>query len=341
MTAETTEAIPSSIIQPEPLTAFLPNERLPLDTGNQAPGQICLANEARFTSTFFSQALTTYSTGWRDPNNIEATLDFLYPPVQVGRRFEFKKADNSEAFYSESDDIRSIGADFKRLEYRGSSVNEKTLNKGLTIRVDLDQVAGMPNWRELYTSRLLSRLLRNELRRGINAISTVATNTAKTWDTTAGKDPDQDILTDLIAAVDDSGIRPNRLLFGDTAWNKRLISHRAQASAGGFASSSLTPTELASFLGLDGVMISRERYQSSATAKSKITPDIVLEFFALDGMTTDDASNTKRFWTAAEGDQKYRVFEQQVSAKFVDITVEHYSNVVVTSTVGLRKLTIS
>ena len=32
-----------------------------------------------------------------------------------------------------------------------------------------------------------------------------ATNTAKTWDTTAGKDPDQDVLTDLIAAVEKAG----------------------------------------------------------------------------------------------------------------------------------------
>ena len=36
-----------------------------------------------------------------------------------------------------------------------------------------------------------------------------------------------------------------------------------------------------------------------------------------------------------------RVYEQQVSAKMIDLTVEHYSNVLVTSTVGLRTLTIS
>ena len=327
--------------QPEATPTLFANEQLPLDNGNQAPGQICLANEARFITAFYSEPLTTYSVGWRDPNNIEATLDFLFPPVQVGRRFEYKKADNAEAFYSDPDDIRSIGADFKRLEYRGTTMMDKTVNKGLTIRVDLDQVGGMPNWRELYTSRLLARLLRNELRRGITLVANAATGTAKTWDTTVGKDPDQDILTDLIACVDDSGVRPNRILFGDVAWNKRMISHRAQATAGGFASAGLAPAALAPFLGVDGVMVSRERYQTTATLKSKVTPDIVLEFFGMDGLTTDDASNTKRFWTSADGGQKYRVFEQQVSAKMVDISVEHYSNVLVTSTVGLRKLTIS
>lgn len=281
-------------------SVFAPHERLQRDTGNLVPGQVVLANEARFTAAFYSEPLTAYTVGWKDNASIEQTLDFLFPPVQAPRRFEFKKADNSEAFYSETDDVRAIGADFKRVEYKGSTVLEKTLNKGLTIRVDLDQVASINNWRELYTARLLQRLLRSELRRGIGQTSGAATNSAKTWDTSAGKDPDQDILTDLIAAVDDSGVRPNRVLFGDVAWNKRLIAHRAQTSAGGFASAGLTKQELASFLNIDRIEISRERYQSTNTAKAKVVPDIVLSFFAEDGVTIEDPTNTKRFWTPVD-----------------------------------------
>lgn len=321
--------------------SFAPHERMTRDTGNPTPGQIVLANEARFTASFYSEPLTAYTVGWKDLANIEATLDFLFPPVQAPRRFEFKKADNSEAFYSETDDSRAIGADFKRVEYKGSSVLEKTINKGLTIRVDLDQVAAIQNWRELYTARLLQRLLRNELRRAITQAATAATNTAKTWDTTAGKDPDQDVLTDLIAAVDDSGVRPNRILYGDVAWNKRLISHRAQATAGGYASAGMTIAELASFFGIERIVISRERYQATNTTKAKVMPDIVLSFYGEDGVTMDDPTNFKRFWTPAEGGGKYRVYEQPVSSKLIDLTVEHYSNVVTTSTVGLRKLTIT
>lgn len=329
------------ILQNSVVRAFEPSERLAIDTGNPAPGVVCLANEARFTASFASEPLTNFATTWRDNNNIEETLDFLFPPVQAPRRFEFKKADNSEAFLSESDDVRSIGADFKHVEYKGTSVLEKTLNKGLTMRVDLDGVAGMPNWREIYTTRLLQRVLRNELRRAIAAAVAAATNTAKTWDTTAGKDPDQDILNDLVAAVDDSGVRPNRILFGDGAWTKRLLAHRAQATAGGYASADKTLQELASWLGIERVYVSRERYQSSAAAKSKVVSDIVLSFYAEDGLTPEDPSNTKRFWTPVEGGGKYRVYEQPVSSKLVDLTVEHYSNCVVTSTVGMRKLTIS
>ncbi|HUS37628.1 MAG TPA: hypothetical protein VM680_19930 [Verrucomicrobiae bacterium] len=326
---------------PALVQAFAPAERLPLDSGNNPSGQICLANEARFTSSFASEPLTNYATGWTDMNNIEKTLDFLFPPVQAPRRFEFKKADNAEAFLSEADDQRAIGADFKHVEYKGTTALEKTFNKGLTIRVDLDQVAGMPNWRELYTARLLQRLLRNELRRAVTAVTTAATNTAKTWDTTNGKDPDQDVLNEIVTASDASGVRPNRILYGDGAWTKRLLSHRAQSTAGGYGSEGFNFAELASWFGLDRVMTSRERWQNTSTTKTKVLSDMVLLFFAEDGLTMDDPSNTKRFWTPVEGGGKYRVYEQPVSSKLVDLTVEHYSNVVVTSSTGLRTLTIS
>jgi len=92
---------------------------------------------------------------------------------------------------------------------------------------------------------------------------------------------------------------------------------------------------------VDGVRVSRERYQSTAAAKSKVTPDMVLLFFGQDRATTEDPTSVKRFWSPADGGDKFRVYEQQVSAKLVDITVEYYSNVLLTSAVGLRKLTIS
>ena len=314
---------------------------LEMDRGQIQPGQVCLANESRFNSTFFSEPLTAYATGWRDPNNIESLLDFVAPPVQVGRRFEFKKADNSEAFLLETDDSRAMGAVFKTIEFKGSTQTDKTANKGLTVRIDLDMAGEMPNWRELYTARLLQRLLRNELKRAMELVLASAINTGKTWDTTVGKDPDQDVIAELLASADAMGLRSNRVIFGDVAWNKRLLAHRAQTSAGGYASAGLTPDELAGFLGVEGVRISRERYQTNPSTKAKIVPDVVLLFYGIDAATPDDPTHAKRFWSAVEGGGKYRVYEQQVNSKIVDLTVEHYSNVLITSTVGLRKLTIT
>lgn len=304
-------------------------------------GMVCLANETRFNEAYFNQPLTAYAVGWRDPNNIEQTLDFFAPRVPTPRRFSFAEWTNAEEFYSEQDDERAIGAEFKRVEYTSKKTEAKTTNKGLTMRVDLDEVADKQGWEQMYTGKLIRRLFRNELRRAVTLVSAAATNTAKTWDTTAGKDPDQDVRTDLIAAHTASGVRPNRVGYGDTAWDKRALSHRAQNTAGGYASAGLTPEQLAGVLGVDRVHVSRERYQSAAAAKSEIVSNLVLMFMALDGADTEDASNVKRFVTPIEGGGNFRVFTQQVSAKFYDITVEYYSLVKVTSTLGLRKFTIS
>lgn len=303
------------------------------------PGQVFFANDSRFLETHFSEPLTTYAVGFKDTENIEATLDFIAPPVQVGRRFEWKKAANGEAFLSEVvDDQRAIGSDFKRVEYTGEDVTDKTLNKGLTIVCDLDNVSG-PNWERDRTNKLLRRLQRNELRRAFSALSAAATNTNKVWDSSA--DPDQQVRGDLITSANASGIRPNRVLYGDTSFNTRVGSYRAQNNAGGYASAGLTPDELAAELMVDRVVVSKERYQSSASAKSEIVSTKVLMFYGQDGVDTEDASHLKRFWSPVEGGGKFRVYRQQLSSKLVAITVEHYSKVVATFTTGIRQFTVS
>jgi hypothetical protein len=314
-------------------------EPLVIDTGTQAPGVIAAANASRFVEDNFSEPLTTYAVGFRDPNNIEQTLEFFAPGVETTERFEFAKHDNAQEFYAETDDVRSRGADFKRIEYTSDKADAHTVNKGLTIRVESKDYT--PQKGRATVAKLLRRLYRNELWRAIALLSAAATNDDKTWDVTAGKDPDMDITTALIAASDVSGIRPNRVGFGDTAWNKRWISHRAQNSAGGTASAGLTPDALAALLMVDQVLISKERRQSAAATKTQILANLVLMFNAMSGGDDEDPSNIKRFWSPVEGGGKVRVYEHRVSAKLIDVTVEHNSNIIVTSTLGIRKLTIS
>src|ERR1035438_9134609 len=96
-------------------------------------GKILFANESFYDMTFYSKALTNYIVDWKDPNDMEATLQFFAPQVIVpGRRFEWKAATNSQEFLSETvDDERAIYADFKRVQYLGTDVVSKTLNRGL------------------------------------------------------------------------------------------------------------------------------------------------------------------------------------------------------------------
>lgn len=303
---------------------------------------ITAANENKFKAATYSEALTAFSVAWRD-ESLFGLLDFIAPPVPVGRRFEFKRADNAESFYSESDDVRAIGSEFKRVRYNGESVNEKTLNKGLTMRVDHDEVYG-DEWQERYTQVLLQRLMRNELRRAITALEAISTGaeTITVWseDASRNTNPDADIREMLSAAADKSGVRPNRILFGEDAWGIRLACLENQSTALALRAGALTPSELAAKFMLDGCQVCSARYQSTPTSKAKIASNKVFAFCAYDSISKDEPSNLKRFFTPTEAGSAFRVYCDE-HAKYTDITVEHYSSIVAASDLGVRALSIS
>lgn len=307
-----------------------------IDDDRQLPGSICMANESRFNATHYSEPLTAFTVGWQDPENLSALLNFIAPAVTVGRRFEFKKAINAEAFLSETDDLRATGAGFKRVEYGGESVNEKTLNKGLTIRIDNDDVVG-DDWQERYTQMLLQRLYRNEMRRAISLIDSVASNTDRIWNSSAN--PDSHLRTALVSATNATGVRPNRILFGEGAWDLRASSYEVQDNAVSMRAAGMSPDELAAKLFVDGVRIVRARYQASASSKTAVLGNLVYTYYAEDGQMKDEPSNIKRFVTPADGGL-YRVYIEP-RTKYTDLTVEHYSNIVITSDVGIGKITAS
>jgi hypothetical protein len=121
------------------------------------------------------------------------------------------------------------------VEYTRTEITGKTQNRGLMIRVDKDERTG--NWQERAVGKLRRRILRNKLRRAFALATAAAVNVAKTWsDGATDKEPDMDVLNQAETAGDLTGIRPNRWLYGTTAWVNRLTGYRKQATAGGFAS---------------------------------------------------------------------------------------------------------
>ena len=306
------------------------------DTGsNNISGQVYAANASRFGSTHYSDPLTAYTVGWRDPENLDALLEQLFPAVDVGRRFEFKKADNAEAFLSELEDTRAIGAEFKRVEYSGTTVNEKTQNKGLTTRVDKDDEVG-DGWRENYTGMLMARLTRNELRRGVAILNAGATNVAKVWGNAAN--PDADFRAQLRAAKIEGGIRPNQIAMGGALWDLRSDSYESQNTPHAGRRADMTVEQFASKLAVAKAIVSEALYTVSAAAKADIISSIALLYYARSGMMKDDPSNVKRFTSPTSQGSRFAVYIEE-HPKYTDITVEHYSNIVITSTLGLRKIT--
>jgi len=316
-------------------------EMLPFDDGRSLrSGVVYAANESRFASTHYSEPLTAYTVGWRDPANLEDLLEFLAPSVPTGRRFEFKRAVNFQEFLSESDDVRAIGSAFKRVEVKGDTVNSKTHNKGLTMRVDHDDEVG-DDWRERHTAYLLRRIWRNEVRRAVAILNAAATNVGKTWDSSGT--PDVDVRDAIVAAIDVSGVGPNRIAYDEAAWHLRYKSYSVQDNAGAYAQANLTPEQLRGFFGVDDVRVVSARYSSTVSAKSKVMTDkTVLIYSAEGGASKDDPSDIKRFTSNTDQGGKYAVYVEE-HPKFTDITVEHYSNITATNGLSgtVRKVTAS
>lgn len=309
--------------------------------GENRHGLISRLNADLLSEGTYREALTTYAVGFPGVD-FARDLDVLAPGVQVADRFDYKKFDNAEAFYSElTDDLRAPRGDFKEVEFTSEEVTAKTANRGLMVVVDRDQVRNAPDWEQTWTRSLLNRIRLNQLRRAINLISAGATNAAKTWNADAGKNPDGDIRAEITTAHTAAGVRPNRVAYGPTAWDLRVSSHEAQNTAGGFAAAGRDEAALARYLNLEQVLICQARYSTSASAKSEALSNLVLQFNALASATVEDPSNIKRFWSPCDNGQMVMVHRWDIGPKKMAVAVEHYELLKLTSTLGLRKATIS
>ncbi len=308
------------------------------DGGGVPSGKIHAYNDA-VGDTHYSEALTGYAVGWRDPENLDALLERIAPSVPVGRRFEYREFTSTDEFLIDTDDERYTGASFKEVRRTSKLTTGKTVNRGLRVILDADEIDEMPNAEEVWTGWLLRRLVRSELYRTMALIDAAATNADKTWNSSAN--PDGDVRAAQQAGANVSGILPDVVLYSDAAWNLRLDAYEAKNTPAAGASAQYTPERLAAYLMARDVIISRSRYQSSASAKSEIVGSKVYAYLASPGLTAEDPSNIKRFVSAVAGGGTRRVYRQELDEKRIAITVEHYSLPKITSTLGIRKLTVA
>jgi hypothetical protein len=306
--------------------------------GSRLPGIVCAANEASFAETFASQPLTTFIAGMPDQPGVKDMLDFIAPPVPAPRRFEYRGFGNVQQMLSEIDDIRGLGSNFKTVEFKGDLTSSRTINKGLAFIGDIDQVGAIPNWEQLYSGWLKNRILRNELRRATTALLAIHAGLAYNWRSGTATDPDTDLLTVVEDVGDAYGIDANALVIGNTAWSYRVQNLRSTDKAGGFASSMWTPAQLGDWLGLsEGCRKSSERYGTGTGNKTRMVGLYAVAFHRSGSPVMEDPSTLKRFFTATGGD--FQVYRREISAKLVEISVSHYSNVVATG--GARKANIA
>ncbi len=310
------------------------------------PGQVFLANEGAVDNQFLSEALTQYSVGWTSPDGkLEALLQTLTgAPVVVPKRFSFKKMNNAKAFAAveNDEDVRAIGADFKRVTVGGSTVDAHTVSKGLTLRIDRDELNDNPQAEQDAVAYLKTILLRGEIIRafaGLNGAATGGKAITATWTAAAKADADAEILAHLQTLADDSGLLPNRVFFGATAFAKRFTTMRASAAVAVSNGAGLTPEQLAGLYAVDTVNVCNERYQTGSGKATLVSNNVVLLFNAQGSGVKDDPSNIKRFVTKVNG-QDFAVFREEKAAG-VDVTVAHQSLIAITSGLGIGKITVS
>ena len=314
-------------------------------------GSIAVANETRADSATLSTPLTSYAVGYRDPEGIEDTLEFVAPRKQVaGRRFEYKKNPDFVEIFSENEDgdVRSAGADFKVIRVNGGIVQAKTANKGLTYRIDLDEIdpAQLEAEKQRKVALLKRILVRSELIRALALHVAASSAVQKAWaSSSTNTNPDTDVLSSIDGVrTSAGGGLVNRVLYTDSAWTRRILGlHALNTPAAGIAAM-MTKEHLAGFLGVSGVQVcSAVYYDKSATTKRSGVGKAstsgylgrVLGFYGLPGMDVDDPTTVSRFVSPnADGGFDFRVWEQQVNSQIVDLTVEHHSLIAATLTAG-------
>ncbi len=343
-------------------SAFIPDP----GSHSRVPGQIYrLTNESTLSEGYYSEPLTQYIIGFMesDENPLLPQLNFVAPPVKVARRFEYKKIVEAEEYYSETDDARDIGSDFKMVEYNQISVNSCTLNKGLAVRIDMDFSNDPVRDSQIAAQRLTERLIRNDLKRAIALHLANAGNTSShVWNTSGVSQPDGDMMMGLALSQGLAGIPANRVAIERRAWILRRQQYINDLSAGASlaildgpppgrgGSSNQVPSgisdedRIAKILELPpgSVMIIDSPYRASnlATNYSFLAQSSVIIFRGSDDeATSGDISNVRRFVTPTESGP-FRVYSKQY-VKYIDVSVEHYSQLALVNSQGIIVLTVS
>ena len=301
-------------------------------------GEIHAFNDSRLNEGHFNEPLTSFAvSGWAK-NDLEAELQFLVPEVYVPRRFTYNVWANAEQFYSDTaEDVRAIGADFKRVEYTRNKQTGTTINRGLVIHLDEDEFDADPNWEQRYTMFLIRRLKLNAIRRALSVLTAAGVSTSRTWSTAGNTiDPDNDIRISLRNGQDVSGLRPNRVAYGQTGWDLRFSSYRSDGNAARYAASLMSKDQVAQTLAVEQVFVSESRYQSTASTKAQALGSNVLSFYQTSSPSLEDPSNIKRFVSPTKSGGPVRVFKIQKNEKTWILGVEHYELIAATYTSGVR-----
>ena len=97
-------------------------------------GHISLANESAFQNAFFSKPLTDFALGYQNQEEpLQELLDFIAPPVQTTRLFQYDVQNGKVAFEAaaKGEDERAVMGEFKVVDWMDGKATGSTKSKGL------------------------------------------------------------------------------------------------------------------------------------------------------------------------------------------------------------------
>lgn len=310
---------------------------LPQDGQNAPAGVVLAANEqSTFSQSHFSEALTGYIAGYPEDEGLQKLLDDVSPPVQVPRRFEYRKSTKVRGL-AESDDVRALDGQFKEVTSYGSLESSRTLNKGLTFIVDRDRYPGNEQFEQAVIAWLRGMLLRQEILRGLALLSASATKHNVAW--TTASNPDSDLALAIAGAADVDGLEKNAGLIGSTMLlARKLIYLGKENSSALVARSSMSLADLAEFLELEDIRRISAR-QKSGGSYPPIYRNSAIFYNLLKSPMIDDPSHIKRAWSPVEGGGMWRVYREERGPKILALSLEHYSQHIAPFTSGVVMVT--
>jgi hypothetical protein len=303
-------------------------------------GLIMAANDANFDAAHLSEPLTEFVADTSDEEGLDTLLELAAPSVPVGRAFTYQKYESAESFQAAitDEDIRMEGGEFPTIRLTGTQANGRTQNKGLSIILDNDSGGEDPAVQQRAITNLRNRLLRTELYRLEALLEANDTATTPNWGSSnTAADPDGDLMNAINLGGDARGIDCNTVLYGGGAWVTRFLSLGIGSNAARHQTRNLTPEQLAQLLMVDRLAVAKFRRQSAASTKVKIVADKVFAYYTKAGAMPNDPSNVKRFVTPVPGGGMMRVYVESV-LKRTKVTLEHYSTIDLTSSLGIRKI---
>lgn len=296
------------------------------------------------TGDILTSPLQSFAVGFPQNDMLEPETQFLAPDVKANARVT-EYLDHSGGFGVESElyDERGSKAEFKTIDQKGNRVAVSLFERGLASEIDLSNYDDPQAEAQRRVQAIISRLQLNRLRRASAALIAIAADTSKVWSTAAGKDPDGDVSAELLAGWTATAVRATRAYYGGSAWSLRGIAHRAQNTAGGFASAGLTPEQLAAFLQLEGVMVSKALYTDGGSSIAAVTGGKVIMFRSFANVSPEDSSVLKTLWAPCNG-QRYEVLPvRMVGDRMMRVAVRCIDKCVVTgpATNTVRTLSVS